>query len=126
MHTRRLLVEGEGPAPDVQRQRRVGQLPQPLRVVGVLEGHDPQVQAGAVLQDALRPAGVLVQQGAPGRRGQVLHQGVLLRVGVEGPLRGDKVVQHPQGAGIPQPLRPVSHSQYFSVANFLPSVPLLR
>ena len=95
-------------------------MPQALGIVGVLKGHDPQVQPVAVAQDTVGFVHALVQQGVFYLRGQ--GKGVVVLPLAEiGPLRGVEVVQHRQRSRRPQPLPGGQPQPVFQLRhNFIP------
>ena len=91
-----LLVKPGHPPLDIEQQRRVENVPQAVRVLGVLHGDDPQAQPVAVPQDAVRSFQIFVLQRLCGRAGHSLHMEVFLPVAVIDLIRLPKMLQQRQ------------------------------
>ena len=117
-HGQRGLSVKEGHPPlDVEQQGRVGDIPQAAGIGRVLEGEELEPHARAVLQNAVRPAGILVRQGVRRRPGHSRRQQVLLPLAVVDGLGVPEVVQQAVleleadalEGGQPEPVLPCGH-----------------
>ena len=114
---RRLLVHQGQTALDVEDAGSGVELAQPLGILRVLDGEDPDAQPVALAQDIVGPLQTFVQQGLPDGSGQAGDGIVLGLAGEKSGLRAAEAVQdlggvHPGGGASgaqPQPMAQGAH-----------------